>query len=148
MKVANLLCGIQSHLSLHPWCDISSENLKFKGKPRTIESMLGVVNHLFRSFSKIWETATERLIRLHLKLHPYHSGELVLLELSSTSMMLCNLPLITLCTQILNTTLKHFQESHLTLPISMTPKVLAFFHHKKLNLEFSANNEVMLCTQH
>ncbi|XP_065641664.1 uncharacterized protein LOC105847267 isoform X1 [Hydra vulgaris] len=37
LKLANILCGIQSHSSKHPccWCDVSSLNLQNCGSPRT-----------------------------------------------------------------------------------------------------------------
>lgn len=53
MKVANILCGIQSHASSHPccWCDIDSGNLQSKGKQRTLESFRTQFQ-LFRSHSR------------------------------------------------------------------------------------------------
>jgi len=41
LKVANILCGIQSHSSMHPccFCDVSKDNLVHCGKPRTFGSL-------------------------------------------------------------------------------------------------------------
>ena len=41
MKFANIICGIQSHLSQHPccWCDVKSDDLKEQGTPRNFRSI-------------------------------------------------------------------------------------------------------------
>ena len=41
MKTANIVCGVQSHSSMHPccWCDTDSKNLNLSGSPQTIESL-------------------------------------------------------------------------------------------------------------
>ena len=42
MKMANILCGIQSHSSKHPccWCNISSDNLSNQGSERTFNTII------------------------------------------------------------------------------------------------------------
>ena len=41
MKMANTLCGIQSHSSiqLYCWSNIDSKNLNKTGRPRTLETL-------------------------------------------------------------------------------------------------------------
>ena len=41
MKLANIICGLQSHSSAHPctWCDIESKNLHHSGELRTFGSI-------------------------------------------------------------------------------------------------------------
>ena len=41
MKMAKILCGIQSHSSTHPccWCKIDSKNLNKIGQPRTLKTL-------------------------------------------------------------------------------------------------------------
>ena len=116
-----------------------------------------MVNHLLRSISKIWEGATEWPIRLHLKIHHYHSGEFIgndCLKLLSNVDLLQELVTTKKLTPAVgfartfkyfndvvqssfgNTLhsdfehhIKEFQKSCLSLPISVTPKAHAVFHH-------------------
>lgn len=55
MKVANLLCGIQSHSSKHPccWCNISSENLSSCGESRTFGSIKQSFSNFISSGAQI-----------------------------------------------------------------------------------------------
>ena len=38
LKIANIFCGLQAHLSVHPcyWCDIDSKNMEISGKLRQV----------------------------------------------------------------------------------------------------------------
>jgi hypothetical protein len=210
MKVANILCGIQSHSSSHPccWCDITSDNLQSKGKPRTIESirtqfqlytahsrgnklqakkflnvihepliqaeetsktvlelippmelhlLLGMVNHLYKGLQKIWEGVSEWPATLHLNMQAYHGGEFAG---NDCKKLLNNIDLLSeLATKhriapakgfvkafehfrrVVHSCfgnnlsadfeihIKAFQECYLTLPVTVTPKAHAVFHH-------------------
>ena len=41
MKLANIICGVQSHSSKHPcfWCDVKADDLKEQGTPRNFRSI-------------------------------------------------------------------------------------------------------------